>query len=238
MTNHPNKKCIKTTKHWHVTINYVNWFLNALKKLWSSKKYLLQNLSDAMVYSILNKFQNLTGIFWSIIKFNLDGYIKNSAGTGCEKLCENCINGNCVSRDQCECLPGYEGASCDVAVDFINETNESHEWSNMIEFDFHFKAHRRTIWICASVLSVFTLVIAINLCFGRPQTKLQTSDVKAIDNPNNYAGNIVLAAASTCKPKMHPGIHCAGAAQWTRPPLNRSKSIKSSTVLKKFGFTF
>lgn len=100
----------------------------------------------------------------------------------------------------------------------------------MIEFDFHFKAHRRTIWICASVLTFFTLVIAINICFGRPPAKSQTSDVKDIANPKNYAGNIVLAAASTCKPKMQPGIHFAGAAQWTRPPHNRSKSMKTSRI--------
>jgi hypothetical protein len=39
-------------------------------------------------------------------------------GTGCYAQCSpSCLNGECTSPDNCECLPGWEGPTCATDID-------------------------------------------------------------------------------------------------------------------------
>lgn len=132
----------------------------------------------------------------------------------------DCQHGKCIAPEQCECNPSYGGASCNETVKLADATeHKSFGWMNTIDWDFRVKAHSQIIWICALSVAVFMFAMAIKTCFGECRSEKPVDNVKPKAVPNNYAGNLALAAASKSKSKA------PGSAQWTTAALDRSKFI-------------
>lgn len=155
------------------------------------------------------------------MRSNSDGY-KEQDGQ-CLAFCKNCRNGNCVAPELCECDPGYVGDSCSDAVDSTDGPEKLHEY---FEFEFHLKGQKNFLWICASLLTLLIFVVIMNACCFQSQTETSVANVDQIDGSNKYAGNLVLAAASTSNPKAS-----SAGVQWTNKPFDRSKLMRRLTVV-------
>lgn len=69
-------------------------------------------------YEIKFKVVNITKLVKKIrkVKDCCEGYGKNLAGDQCVPICtEDCIHGECLGPEQCECEVGYFGTSCDIS---------------------------------------------------------------------------------------------------------------------------
>ena len=64
---------------------------------------------------------------WRPVQVCCKGFAKSTNGTDCIPICsQRCYHGRCVAPDQCECEPGFGGASCSKCKNIFMDIVTNH----------------------------------------------------------------------------------------------------------------